>query len=179
MDRADTIYDLVSSKIAQYGVSVVGGLVAAIESSIPFFIPCLLATVLDVVSAYGLGRRLKRKYPDRADGKFKSKYKFRIMHTMIIAFVVVILAAYVDMLALGGGNKAVCWAFGFFLFYQGWSILENWSSENDDKRAKVLQRIMVNKAERYIDVPLRDIMLKESKDKKDGKREANEQRAQE
>ena len=34
-------------------------------------------------------------------------------------------------------------------------------SENEQPIAKALQRIMVNKAERHLDVPLRDLLLKE------------------
>ena len=37
---------------------------------------------------------------------------------------------------------------------QLWSILENASSENEKIWAKVLQKIMVNKAERHFDIKL-------------------------
>lgn len=40
---------------------------------------------------------------------------------------------------------------GAFCFYELWSILENESSENGKSWAKVLQKIMVNKANRHID----------------------------
>jgi hypothetical protein len=46
-----------------------------------------------------------------------------------------------------------------FLFYELWSCLENWSSENDKPIAKAMQRIMVNKAERHLNVPLSDILM--------------------
>ena len=51
-----------------------------------------------------------------------------------------------DTLVLISGNGfAVRFVVGVFLFYEVWSCLENWSSENDNKIAKALQRIMVNK----------------------------------
>ncbi len=69
-----------------------------------------------------------------------------------------------DTLVLISGNGfAVRFVVGVFLFYEVWSCLENWSSENDNKIAKALQRIMVNKIERHLDVPLSDILTPDDK----------------
>lgn len=151
----------VSGKLIQWLMSIGGGFLIAVETSIPFFVPCLLFTGLDVYSAYDLGRRLHKKWPERFDGKFKSEYKFRIMKTMILVFVAIILGSYVDQLMLDNSNEAVRVAMWVFIVYQGWSILENWSSENDNKLAKALQRIMVNKVERHTGVELKDIFRSE------------------
>lgn len=167
MERFGKIIEAVSSKVLQYLTSIAGGLLVAFEASIPFFVPCLIATVVDIWAAYCLARRVHKGYPDRADGKFKSEYKYRIMYTMIIALLTIMLANYVDVHVVKESDLAVRWVMGFFLFYQGWSILENWSSENDNKIARALQRIMVNKAERHLNVPLEDIMFKDkTKDEK-------------
>jgi hypothetical protein len=80
---------------------------------------------------------------------------------MIVALLAIIVANYVDIYVIKDSDIAVRFIVGVFLFYQVWSILENWSSENDNKIAKALQRIMVNKAERHFNVPLGDIMLNE------------------
>ncbi|MDR1344373.1 MAG: phage holin family protein [Tannerellaceae bacterium] len=152
------------TKFAQLATSALGGLLIAVEASFIFVIPCFLVTVLDIYSAWCLGRRLHKKYPDRCDGKFKSEYKYRILQTMIIAFVLIILAKYIDILVLEDNNLAVRWAAGFFFVYQAWSILENWSSENDAKWARVIQRIVVNKAERHFNVPMKDILIPEDKE---------------
>ena len=86
------------------------------------------------------------------------------MITLGVMFVVMILAAYVDMKVRQSDDQwAVRFTMGAFLFYEAWSCLENWSSENDEPIAKALQRIMVNKAERHLDVPLSDILLGEKK----------------
>lgn len=156
--------DIIVSKLLQYITSIAGGLLIAFESSLPFFVPCFIVTIIDIWTAFDLGKRLHKKYPDKFDGKFKSEYKRRIMKTMIISLLAIILAVYVDTLALGGGNKAVCGVFGFFMFYQVWSICENWSSENDNKIARAFQRIMVNKAERHLNVTLGDILLDDTKE---------------
>lgn len=74
------------------------------------------------------------------------------------------MANYVDVHVIIDSNIAVRSVVGFFFVYQVWSILENWSSENDKKIAIALQRIMVNKAERHFNIPLSDIMLNEKEE---------------
>lgn len=161
-----------AQKALQYASSLFGGLVMAFETSIDFFIPCLLAVLLDVISAYFLGRRVHKKNPERSDGKFKSEYKRRILYTMLIVWLCIILANYVDIAVRHSDDGlAVRFAVAVFLFYEIWSCLENWSSENDQPIAKALQRVMVNKAERHLNVPLSDILLKEGKE---GKKPAGE-----
>ena len=149
-------------KISQYATSVSGGLILAFETSIDYFVPCLLAISLDVFSAWRLSKRVHNKHPDKADGKFKSEHKYRVMFTLMVVFILLLLAAYVDMYVRRSADQlAVRTAMGAFLFYELWSCAENWSSENDAPLAKALQRIMVNKAERHFNVPLSDILLKE------------------
>ncbi len=156
---------LIAQKLLQYASSLLGGLLIAFETSIDFFIPCLIAVVLDVISAWFLGRRVHQKYPEKSDGKFKSEYKRRILFTMIIVWLCIILANYVDTAVRHSGDGlAVRFAVGVFLFYEIWSCLENWSSENDQPIARALQRIMVNKAERHLNVPLEDILLGKDKE---------------
>lgn len=174
MERFNKILEYVGSKLCQYITSIAGGLLIAFETSIPFFIPCLIATVIDVWAAYCLARRVHKKHPDRADGKFKSEYKYRVMYTMIIALTAIILANYVDVHVFKDTDIAVRSVVGAFLFYQIWSILENWSSENDNKIARALQRVMVNKAERHLNVPLSDILLNEKPTNNEDKEVENE-----
>ena len=148
----------------QWLTSIVAGFIVAVETSIDFFVPCLIAVILDVISAYALGRRVHKKYPDKSDGKFKSEYKWRIIATMIIAWLCIILASYVDVnVRHSDDGLAVRFAVAVFLFYEIWSCLENWSSENDKPIAKAMQRIMVNKVERHLNVPLSDILMPDDK----------------
>ena len=148
----------------QWLTSIVAGFIVAVGTSIDFFVPCLIAVILDVISAYALGRRVHKKYPDKSDGKFKSEYKWRILATMIIAWLCIILASYVDVnVRHSDDGLAVRFAVAVFLFYELWSCLENWSSENDKPIAKAMQRIMVNKVERHLNVPLSDILMPDDK----------------
>lgn len=154
----------VCQRLIQWLTSMIAGFLVAVETSIDFFVPCLIAVILDVISAYFLGRRVHKKFPDKSDGKFKSEYKLRIMTTMIVAWLFVILASYIDVNVRNASDElAVRWAVAVFLFYELWSCLENWSSENDKPIAKALQRIMVNKAERHLNVPLSDILMPDDK----------------
>jgi len=151
-----------AQKLMQYLASIIGGVTLAFETSLDYFVPCFLAIALDVFTAWRLSKRVHKIYPDKCDGKFKSKYTPRIMLTLGVMFIVLILAAYVDMLVRHNTDQlAVRCAMGVFLFYEAWSCLENWSSCNNEPIAKALQRIMVNKAERHLNVPLSDILLKE------------------
>lgn len=160
---------LVVAGVGGFLASVLGGVFSALNSALVFLIPCLIAVILDVIFAYLLGCRVAKKYPNKADGKFKSEYKYRILFTLIIVFLAIILGAYVDVLVIKHGDYAVRFVMGTFIFYEVWSCLENWSSENESKLAKALQRVMVNKAERHLNVPLDDIFgTEENKEEKNG-----------
>lgn len=158
------VLKIIGEKMVQYFVGIGGGLLIAFETSIAYFVPCFIAVILDIVSAYFLSVRLSKKFPDKADGKFKSVYKYRVLYTMFVILLLIIAAHYVDMFVIKDSDISVRFVIGTFIFYEAWSILENWSSENDNKIARALQRIMVNKAERHLNVPLSDIMLEDRKE---------------
>ena len=151
----------IADRLLQMVFSILGGLFLAFEATtLLFFVPCMLTLIIDIISAVALSRRVKRKYPNNAEGKFKSSYKTRVMITIILVFFGIILAHYIDSLYFNGGIWTQLFVMGVFGFYEIWSILENYSSENEDSKfAKALQRVMVNKAERHIDVPLEDIFF--------------------
>lgn len=147
-------------------MSTFGALVALLQPTVPFIIICTIAILFDCYTAWSLSRRVKRKYPGANDGKFKSRYAGRVFVTLIKVYALTILAYLVQTFILEGlpiklANivaAAVC-------FWQVWSMLENESSCNDAKWAKIAQRILVDKTERHFDIDLSE--LKE--DKEDGK----------
>ena len=145
--------------IYKYLTIIIGGLLAVIEKAMQFFIPCIITVALDIIAAYSLGRRVHKKYPHKADGKFKSEFKNRVLVTLAILFLVIILSSYVDILIFRnhGSDIALRFSMGCFLFYEAWSILENASSCNGKKWAKVLQKIMVDKAERHFNIDLKEL----------------------
>lgn len=146
-------------------MSTFGALVALLQPTVPFIIICTIAILFDCYTAWSLSRRVKKKYPGANDGKFKSRYAGRVFVTLIKVYALTILAYLVQTFILEGipiklANivaAAVC-------FWQVWSMLENESSCNDAKWAKIAQRILVDKTERHFDIDLSE--LKE--DKEDG-----------
>ena len=153
------------SSSGRYILSILGVAVAIIEPTAPFIFVCTLAVLFDCYTAWSLSRRVKKKYPGANDGKFKSVYAGRVFMTLIKVYSLTILAYLVQTHILEGlpiklpniVAAAVC-------FWQVWSMLENESSCNDAKWAKIAQRILVDKTERHFEIDLHE--LKE--EKKDG-----------
>lgn len=145
--------------------SAVGGVVAILEPTIDYIIVCTIAVLCDTFTAWQLSRRVNRKYPGKNDGRFKSQYAMRIITTLLKIYALIALATLIDKSLFPEtdmmlGNIVA----GVFCFIQIWSMLENESSLSDKKWAKVLQKIMVNKAERHFNVDLSELK-KDEKDK--------------
>jgi len=145
--------------------ATMAGAVGILKPTVPFAGVLLFAILLDCLSAFYLSRRLRKKYPDRVTGKFRSDYALKMLKTFMEMYSVIVLVFLVETYVipmhqwnLTNYVAAIC------CFIQLWSFLENRSSENDRSWAKMFQRIMVNKAERHF-----DIKLDELKDKKEEK----------
>lgn len=157
------LFKTIIPSYGRYCMSTFGALVAMLQPTVPFIIICTIAILFDCYTAWSLSRRVKRKYPGANDGKFKSRYAGRVFVTLIKVYALTILAYLVQTFILEGlpiklANivaAAVC-------FWQVWSMLENESSCNDAKWAKIAQRILVDKTERHFDIDLSE--LKENKE---------------
>lgn len=136
-----------------------GAAIGYLKPTIPFALICLAAVALDCYSAFQLSKRVRKKYPDANDGKFKSKYANRVFNTIIKVYALIVLAYFIDRIIIPTENGLYLpnIVAGMFCFVQVWSFLENESSENNANWARVLQRIMVNKAERHFNLPLNDV----------------------
>ena len=62
-----------------------------------------------------------------------------------------------QILTMFDGLKLANYVAAVFCFVQFWSILENESSQNDAKWAKVIQKIAIDKAGRHFDIDLNEI----------------------
>ena len=142
-----------------------GALWAAIEPQLHFVLICLFAMLLDCLSAWHLNRRVRRRYGAKvADGKFKSasfgKVFVNIIKVMSMLCLAGLLQRYVfEDLPIRLSNIVA----GAVCFWQIWSILENESSCNNAKWAKIAQRIMIDKTERHFNIDLSE--LKEAHDR--------------
>ena len=142
--------------------SAIGAIAALLHPTFPFILVCTLMVFADVCTAWNLSRRVKRKFPNASDGKFKSIHFGKIIMTLIKIYVLIILAFLIETYIFEGlhiklsniAAAAVC-------FWQLWSMLENESSCSDERWAKVLQKVLVDKTERHFDVDLSSLKGKE------------------
>ena len=146
------------SLVGKHIMGVMGACVAMIRPTFPFILVCTLAVLADCFTAWSLSRRVKKRFPGANDGKFKSNYAGRVFITLIKVYSLTILVHLIDAMVFPEialhlpqvVAGAVC-------FWQIWSMLENESSCNDAKWAKIAQRIMVDKTERHFDIDLHEL----------------------
>ena len=143
-----------------------GAVAAFLHPTFPFILVCTFAVLLDCYTAWSLSHRVKKKFPGANDGKFKSNYAGRVFVTLTKVYALTILAFLIDTfifpeLHLHLPNIVA----GTVCFWQVWSMLENESSCNDAKWAKIAQRILVDKTERHFDIDLHELKHKEEETK--------------
>lgn len=130
---------------------------AAVKPTFPFILVCLFAILVDCFTAWRLARRVKEKH-GRNDGKFKSEHAKRIFSTFLIICLVVFLCHFIDTEILYFADLHLAnIVSGAFCFVQLLSILENESSLNNSSWAKVLQKILVDKAQRHFNVDISEV----------------------
>lgn len=142
----------------KYCVSTFGALVALLQPTLPFIVICTIAILCDCYTAWSLSRRVKKKYPGANDGKFKSNYAGRVFVTLIKVYALTVLAFLIETYIFEGlPVKLANIVAGAVCFWQVWSMLENESSCNDAKWAKIAQRILVDKTERHFEIDLSEL----------------------
>lgn len=144
--------------IFKYMAALITGIIAVLEPTLRFAVVLCFAVLLDCFSAFDLSRRLKKQYPDKVIGKFQSRYALKILITFLQAYGVIILLHLVDEIILTNFNYLNLSNVGAAVFcgLQLWSILENISSGNGAKWAKMMQKIMVDKSKRHFNINLSD-----------------------
>lgn len=154
------------SEILRWIFAALGAVLAIIEPTYPYLLICTIMVLADCYTAWTLSKRARRLYPDKVspDGKkFKSHNFGKVIATLLKAYSLIIMAflmqRYItDSLPIDLAKVAA----GAICFWQLWSILENESSCNGSKWAKVLQKILVDKTSRHFDIDLTDIQNKEN-----------------
>lgn len=142
-----------------------GAVIAMLEPTLPYIGICTLMILADCYTAWALSRRAKKAHPHRVsdDGKhFKSQHFGKVIVTLLKAYALIIMAFLLQT------NITDAWpidltkvAAGAICFWQLWSILENESSCNGARWAKIAQKILVDKTSRHFDIDLTDIEHKE------------------
>ena len=152
-------------------IAALGGLATLLAPIYPLLWVCFTFILVDCISAFMLNRRIAKelelhgKNKSNNFGKFSTAKGSKIISTSIESFVLLILAHILDTQVFGffNGLYIANYAAGVICVLQAWSILENASSCNGSRWAKLLQKIMVDKTERHLNIDLNDL-----KDKKDG-----------
>ncbi len=146
---------------------IIGAFWGLVEPTIPFAGICLFAILVDCFTAYRLGKRVKAQNPSAKsdDAKFRSSYARRMFYTLCIVYACTVLGWLIDTYMYPFVDLYIAnFISGGFCLVQLLSILENESSCNTARWAKVLQKVLVNKAARHLDISEKDLTGKEQED---------------
>ena len=158
------IHSALFSLVGKHILGIIGASIAVIKPTFPFILVCTLAVLADCYTAWALSRRVKKRFPQANDGKFKSSYAGRVFVTLIKIYTLTILVHLIDVIVFSEVSLHLPQIVaGMVCFWQIWSMLENESSCNDAKWAKIAQRIMVDKTERHFDIDLHELKEEEEK----------------
>lgn len=150
--------------ILRWLFTALGAVVAILEPTLPYLVISTLMIFADCYTAWQLSKRAKKAHPERVsdDGKkFKSQHFGKVIVTVLKAWALIIMAFLIQTHITDGLPMDLTKvAAGAICFWQIWSILENESSCNGAKWAKLLQRIVVDKTERHFDIDLTEIKPK-------------------
>lgn len=158
------MYEFIKSTFTicgKYIATILGAICAFLEPTVPFILICTFAILCDCYTAWSLSRRVKKTYPGANDGKFKSNYAGRVFITLLKVYSLIVLAYLVETYIFEGlPIKLTNIVAGAVCFWQVWSMLENESSCNNARWAKIAQRILVDKTERHFDIDLHELKEK-------------------
>lgn len=146
--------------LSRFFLFLVGTILGLLEPTIPFAGICLFAILVDCFTAYRLGKRVKAQNPKATtdDAKFKSNYARRMFYTLCVIYACTVLGWLIDTYMYPFMDLYLAnFISGGFCLVQLLSILENESSCNKARWAKVLQRVLVNKAARHLDIDKEDL----------------------
>ena len=138
----------------------------AFFSIAPLAILCFVLVLIDCVTAWQLARRMKKR-GYASTGKFRSdKFGWAVVKMSIVIPTALLVAYFTQMLIFEGANLHLIQVVaGVICFWQIWSILENVSSCNEGALwARILQRVMIDKAERHLDISLDELKNGEKED---------------
>ena len=151
---------------------LIGAVWGLLEPTVPFAGICLFAILVDCFTAYRLGKRVKKLNPKAKtdDGKVRSSYARRMFYTLCVVYACTVLGWLIDTYMYPFVDLYIAnFISGGFCLVQLLSILENESSCNEAGWAKVLQKVLVNKAARHLDISEDDLQDLTGKDRDDGK----------
>lgn len=149
------------TQILRWAFAGIGAALAILEPTLPYLLICTLVIFADCYTAWSLSRRVAKAHPDKVtkDGhKFQSHHFGHVLLTLIKSYTLIIMAYLISRHITDGIPVDLTKvAAGAICFWQIWSILENESSCNGARWAKVAQKILVDKTARHFDIDLSGI----------------------
>jgi len=142
---------------------IVGAIWCYVEPTVPFLAICMVAIAGDCYTAWRCNRRIAarakakgKKPPINYDGKLRSNKMFKMIGDLIEVMLCVVLAYYIDtrLLAHMGNLYLAQYVSAIYCVVQFVSILENVSTCNNAKWAKVLQNVVADKTQRHLGVDI-------------------------
>jgi hypothetical protein len=136
----------------------------------PLAVLCFVLVIIDCITSWRLSCRLRAQ--GKSSGKFRSdKFGRAVIEMSIVIPVALLIAHFVQLYIFEGSNFHLPQiTAGVICFWQIWSILENMSSGGREAVwAKALQKIMIDKAERHLDIDLTE--FKQNNDEKANERD--------
>lgn len=140
--------------------AILGIIWASVEPTLPYAFLCVLAIVLDVLTAWRCNRRIHKIAPTKADGKLKSSRMSKVITDLAILWLCLLLADGVEkqLLSHWGELHLAQYVAAIFIAITAVSIAENESTAKNSKWATLLQRFIASKISRHTDLPEEDVM---------------------
>lgn len=143
-----------------FSIKYLGGFLTALICNAfltiaPLAVLCFVLVIIDCITSWRLACRLRAQ--GKSSGKFRSdKFGRAVIEMAIIIPTALLIAHFVQLYIFEGSNFHLPQiTAGVICFWQIWSILENMSSGGREAVwAKALQKIMIDKAERHLDIDL-------------------------
>ncbi|MBO6233314.1 MAG: phage holin family protein [Clostridia bacterium] len=148
-----------TEKNLRFIVVFLGAVWGWIYPSLAYIIIALMFIMIDNISAYKCNKRVKKKYPNKCKtAKYSSHKAWKTIQTMGITILIIVLthtlethvtSQFTEMKVTAMVSCLICGVTGL-------SILENWSTANDNapKWLNVLKKFLVDKTERYLNVDI-------------------------
>lgn len=147
-----------SDRLYQMVFSIISAVATALSPTLPYILLCTAIVLMDCITAWRLGRRVRKTHPHKTSKntpKFNSKHFGDVIQTLMVVYAVLIFAFFLHVYVTDSlPFNALKVSAGLIIGWEIWSCLENESSCNGKKWAKLLQEIMVDKTERHFDINL-------------------------
>lgn len=160
--HSNTIYDWIVKTLAAIG----GAILAWLEPMQEIMYVVFASLAVDTVTAYLLNRRVATKFKGMSHGKLQSKRLLGLLKTLISVLTVILLSYAIDLYCFPMLDLHLAYMIAFaFCMIQLVSVLENMSSCNNAKWAKLLQKILIDKTSRHLDYNVGDYIKEIAEEK--------------